>query len=85
MKLRSLKPFAKQYAKLPALVRKKFDRQLRYLAQDFRHPSIRAKKMVNRQDVWEGRVDYHYRFTFTVSSDTIVLRSVGTHAIYRKG
>ena len=40
--------------------------------------------MVNRENVWEARVDFHYRFTFSVHSDRVILRSVGTHAIYRK-
>lgn len=84
MKVVYLRPFAKQYKKLPASVREKFDRQLRRLVKDPQHPSLRARKMVNREEVWEARIDIQYRFTFQFSSDDIVLRSIGTHEIYRQ-
>jgi mRNA interferase RelE/StbE len=78
-----LKPFPRQYRKLPKLVQKKVDRQLQLLAQDIRHPSLRARKMQNTEHIWECRVDYHYRMTFKFIDNTIILRSVGTHEIYR--
>ncbi len=84
MKVVYLRPFAKQYKKLPAIVREKFDRQLRRLVKDPQHPSLRAPKMVNREEVWEARIDIQYRFTFQFSDDDIVLRSIGTHEIYRQ-
>ncbi len=84
MKLRQLKPFARQYTKLPPAVRKKVDRQLINLNHDIRHPGLRAQKMVNRDDIWEARVDEHYRFTFQIRDNFIILRKVGTHQIYRK-
>ncbi|MDL1867763.1 hypothetical protein FBR06_11190 [Betaproteobacteria bacterium PRO4] len=84
MKVVYLRPFAKQYKKLPAIVREKFDRQLRRLVKDPKHPSLRARKMVNREEVWEARIDIQYRFTFQFDEDDIVLRSIGTHEIYRQ-
>ena len=60
------------------------DRQLRYLVQDLRHPGLRAKKVSGLDDVWEGRVDIHYRFTFQINEGMIYLRSVGLHDILRK-
>ena len=83
MKLRLSKPFLRQYTKLPTSIRKKVDRQLKYLTQDLRHPSLVAKKMEGRRDIWEARVDYHHRLTFTVISQLIILRRVGTHDILR--
>ena len=84
MVLRRLKPFTQNYAKLPAAIRKKVDRKLQYLAQDLRHPGLSARKMTGQDDIWEARVDEHYRMTFRIVDDTIVLRAVGTHEIYRK-
>jgi mRNA-degrading endonuclease RelE of RelBE toxin-antitoxin system len=84
MKVVYLRPFAKQYKKLPVSVREKFDRQLRRLVKDPQHPSLRARKMVNREEVWEARIDIQYRFTFQFNGEDIVLRSIGTHEIYRQ-
>lgn len=32
---------------------------------------------------WEVRVDYHYRMTFKIIGNTLSLRRVGTHEVYR--
>jgi hypothetical protein len=63
---------------------KKVDRQLTYLAHDIRHPGLFVKKMVNQDDIWETRIDEHYRMTFQIYNDIIILRRVGTHEIYRQ-
>lgn len=84
MTIRLSKPFVRQYAKLPAAIRKKVDQQVRRLAEDIRHPGLAARKMVNREAIWEARIDYQYRVTFQISSSVIVMRRVGTHEIYRK-
>ena len=60
------------------------DRQLEYLAQDIRHPGLRAKKVSGASDIWEARVDLHHRFTFKIVRDRVLLRRVGTHDILRK-
>ena len=77
-------PFIRQYNKLPAPIRKKIDRQLRHLVKDIRHPGLYAKKMAGASDIWEARVDYHYRFTFKVVKGRAILRKVGIHDILRK-
>jgi mRNA-degrading endonuclease RelE of RelBE toxin-antitoxin system len=84
MKLLRSKPFIKQYFKLSTAIRKKVDRQILHLAQNIRHPALSARKMVGVDEVWEARVDIHYRLTFNIQGDVIVLRHVGTHTIYRK-
>jgi len=35
--------------------------------------------MSGQKDIWEARVDYKYRVTFTLENDTIVLRVIGNH------
>lgn len=76
--------FKKLYKRLPEPVKKKLTRQLRLLLENLRHPSLRAKKMTNRPDVWEAAVDIHYRFTFKIVGDRIILRAVGPHDVLRK-
>lgn len=83
MKLARLETFARMYAKLPADTRKKVDRRLTYLAQDLRHPGVKAKKMTSVDDIWEGRVNGGYRFTFQIHGDTIILRKVGPHDVLK--
>lgn len=71
--------FKKQYDKLPLNIKLKTKRILDYLKEDLRYPSIHAKKKQGEADVWEGRVDRFYRFTFTISEDVITLRAIGPH------
>ena len=70
--------FENQYAKLPAHVRKKIDKQLFFLHQNSAYPSLRVKKMKGI-DRFEARVDRSYRFTFTKTKDNLILLSVGPH------
>ena len=84
MTLRFLIPFVKGYQRLPKHIQRKADRQLQHLKRDLRHPGVKARKMTNMGDIWEGRVNGSYRFTFQIEGDTIILRHIGTHKIYRK-
>ena len=83
MTLTFSKPFVRQYRKLAPPIRTKVDRQLRNLSQNPRHPGLFARKMTGYSDVWEARIDEHYRVTFQIVDDVIVVRRVGTHEIYR--
>ena len=55
---RAAKDFAGLDPRLKALVRK----QLAFLADNIRHPSLDAKKYGGTDDVWQGRVNRDYRF-----------------------
>jgi len=70
--------FQDHYARLPANIRKKVDKQLLFLHQNIAHPSLRVKKM-RGLDCFEARVDRSYRFTFTKIENTLLLLSVGPH------
>lgn len=78
------KQFERDYILLPKTIQRKTDQKLILLSQDFRHPGIRAKKIKGTKDIWEGRVDRFYRFTFQIEKDKIILRRVGTHDILKK-
>ena len=83
MTIRFSNAFLRQYPKLPQSIRKKTDTQVKYLAQNLRHPGLHARKMTKAGDIWEARIDEHYRMTFQIEGDTILIRKVGTHEIYR--
>ncbi len=70
--------FDKQYLKLDPLIQKKVKKALQLLAQDTRYPSLNRKKM-HGVDAWEARIDYHYRLTFDVQGNVIILFTVGMH------
>jgi mRNA-degrading endonuclease RelE of RelBE toxin-antitoxin system len=84
MRIERTPQFVKEYKSLDEALRKKVDKQLRLLMTNVRYPGLYARKMVSQPDLWEARVDYHYRITFKVQGDVIILRRVGTHEIYRK-
>src|SRR6266699_1887460 len=49
----------------PAEVRKAFFKQVRFLEQNLRHPSLRAKKYDETLDRWQARVNRDWRSYFT--------------------
>jgi mRNA-degrading endonuclease RelE of RelBE toxin-antitoxin system len=71
--------FIKAYERLPKHVRAKVQKSLQLLNTDFRHPSLRAKRVQGTADIYEARVDYKYRLTYQRRGDWLVLRNVGTH------
>lgn len=81
MKLQWSSQFIKDYHKLHLRVQKQTDKALELLLQDWRHPSLRAKKMKGKkQDEFEARITKGYRFTYQIQSDVfLLLRVVGTH------
>lgn len=58
-------------------MRKKVDKQLNFLAQDPRHPSLQTRKLIG--DIWYFRIDQSYRATFQWDHSTITLRNVDSH------
>jgi len=79
VKIKAYQTFRATYQELPSAIQKKVDRQLALLAEDFRYPSLHTKKIKGREGIWEARVDLHYRLTFEIAEDTIILRVVGNH------
>ncbi len=67
----------KQLSKLPQRIQKKTHRQFSFLISDYRHPSLFSRKM--SQNIFEARIDIHYRFTFQIEEETIYILTVGSH------
>jgi mRNA-degrading endonuclease RelE of RelBE toxin-antitoxin system len=64
---------------LPADVRKAFFKQVRYLEQNLRHPSLRAKKYDESQDLWQARVNKDWRFYFLIQDDIYYIVNIIPH------
>jgi mRNA-degrading endonuclease RelE of RelBE toxin-antitoxin system len=63
----------------PPAVRRAFEKQLRFLASNLRHPSLRAKKFEESSDLWQARVNRNWRFYFTIAGDTYRTEDVIAH------
>ena len=79
MNLRYTDRFEDQYRALPESRKAKLDRQLEFLVENLRHPSLRAKKYDESRGIWQARVDRRYRFYFQIERDTYILLSVIPH------
>jgi mRNA-degrading endonuclease RelE of RelBE toxin-antitoxin system len=71
--------FRRQYQKLSEDRQAKFDKQLAFLLSNFRHPSLRAKKYDEANDIWQARVDDGYRFYSQIDGETHLLLSIIPH------
>lgn len=83
MKIRRTASFLKDYQGLPADIQKRIDKQIIFLVENIRHPSLNMKKL-RGTDKLEVRVTKGYRMTLRSQEDFIELRRVGTHDILRK-
>ena len=73
--------FKKAAAKLPREIQEKAAKAFLLFRDNPRHPSLGVKRIQGLPDVWEGRIDVNYRFTFHYEADTCVFRNIGPHAI----
>lgn len=79
MKLLLARHFIEQYKKLPQKLQLKVDKQLSLLVFSLHHPSLRAKKYDEDNDIWQARVDKNYRFYFRIHKDIFEILSVISH------
>lgn len=71
--------FKKRFSLLPKEIKIKFRKQVNFLLQNFRHPSLRAKKYDEKKNIWQARVDKSYRFYFLIQKDIYVLLDIREH------
>lgn len=71
--------FRKSYKAAPAPIQRAFDKQAAFLSQNLRHPSLKAKKYDEAQDIWQARVNDDWRFYFRIEGDTYYLINVIPH------
>lgn len=79
MKVSYTPHFEKSFNLLPKEIKKKFEKQINFLLENFRHSSLRCKKYNKRQGIWQARVGRNYRFYFLIKGDTYILLEVRPH------
>jgi mRNA interferase RelE/StbE len=79
MRVRFTERADKDYAALPESVRKAFGKQLAFLLENLRHPSLRAKKLEGFDDVWQARVSRSWRFYFQIDGDEYAVIGIVPH------
>jgi mRNA interferase RelE/StbE len=67
------------YQSAPRAVQRAFDKQVRLLSGNLRHPSLRAKKYDESTNLWQGRVNRNWRFYFTITNDTYRIEDIIPH------
>ncbi|RCK76797.1 MAG: hypothetical protein ANABAC_3222 [Anaerolineae bacterium] len=83
MLFRRTERFKKAFQALPEEIQEKAFKAFRLMAENPRHPSLRVKKIKGSEQIWEGRIDRQYRFTFQFVEEggqtIIVFRNIDNH------
>lgn len=69
------------YRALPPAIQKKFKKQLRFLAENPRHPSLQIHRIRGTLDYWEFYIDQAYRCIFRQEGNVYYLLAAGPHKI----
>jgi mRNA interferase RelE/StbE len=67
------------YVQAPPVVQKAIDKQLKLLVENFRHPSLRAKKYDESRGIWQARVNRNWRFYFVITGETYLILNIIPH------
>ena len=70
---------ARDYKHLSPELQALIDKQMSFLRQSLRHPSIRAKKYDEGADIWQGRINRDFRFYFHISGDVYYIITIIPH------
>lgn len=71
--------FQRSYQKLTKEVQRALDKQVVYLLEDVRYPSLRAKKFDEKQNIWQMRVTSDYRAYFEIKEGVFIFYEVRVH------
>ena len=69
----------KQYFKLPKKIQSLCDKQIDFLLEDYRHPSLNSKKYDKEINLWQARINKFYRFYFFIDEDRYIIVSIKKH------
>ena len=69
----------KDYRAAPPPIQKAFDKQVRLLARNLNHPSLRAKKYDKATNLWQARVNRDWRFYFLIQDATYLIVAIIPH------
>lgn len=84
MNIQPTRSFTRDYRGLQEELKGRVDKQVAFLLNNPRHPSLHLKKIRGTDGVWEVRVTLGYRITFQIVGETLVLRRVGTHDVLKE-
>jgi len=71
--------FRRRFTKFPPNIQNKFIKQISHLLSNLRHPSLRAKKFDEEEEIWQARVDKNIRFYFKIKNSTYILLNIKRH------
>ncbi len=71
--------FQRSFDEAPTAVQKACDKQLKFLVDNLHHPSLRAKKYDESEDLWQARVNKDWRFYFFIQGDVYYLVDIVPH------
>ncbi len=80
MKIEHTKQIRRALQKFPKQLQEIFYKQIEYLANDIRHPSLHAKKYDESTGVWQARVNKSVRFYFRIEGSTYLLLNIRKHS-----
>ena len=66
---------------MPKPIQGKFKKQLRFLAENPRHPSLRIHRIRGSSGYWEFYIDDSYRCVFRREGDLYQLIAAGPHKV----
>ncbi len=83
--------FVREYQRLPQRFQDQFDKALRFLLSDFKHPALNTHKLKGEYDpegreIWAARVSEGYRCIFSIDKDedVYIFYHVGPHDVERR-
>ena len=71
--------FEKAYQALSPEMQEAVDSHLQRLEQNWRHPSLKTKKLGGKKSIWYLRISQDLRLTFEPRRQEVFLRNVGPH------
>jgi mRNA-degrading endonuclease RelE of RelBE toxin-antitoxin system len=82
--------FNRSYRQLPRPIQDKAVKAFRQFRENPAHPSLGVKKVKRTPGIWEGRVDYFWRFTFKYQTSengdpVCYFLNIGRHEIVTPG
>jgi mRNA interferase RelE/StbE len=73
--------FKKNFKALTHDVQTRFEEKLALFLENPKHPSLNIHRYSGFHDVWEAYISKQYRFTFSVTKESIIFRNIGPHKI----
>ncbi len=71
--------FEQAYERLTSAEKRSVRKALTLLSDNPKHPSLHAKKMEGRKNIWEACPSKRLRMTFEMAGEIILMRNVGEH------